>query len=118
MPTTTRLGRVGMVLRGAYSAATQYSKLDVVTYEGSAYAATQSTKGNAPTNTTYWQMLADATGARAAATAANSAASAANTAAGTANAAAAGIDAKINARLGGLSFAVGEDGGLDITYTT
>lgn len=117
MATITQLGRVGLVLKGEYSAATQYDHLDVVTHEGSAYVATQSTKGNAPPNATYWQALADASGAAAAATSANAAASTANTAAAAATEAAQTIDDKINARLGRLSFAVAEDGGLDIVYT-
>lgn len=118
MATTTKLGRVGLVLKGEYSASTQYEHLDVVTHNGSAYAAKQATKGNAPPNATYWQALADASGAAAAATAANNAATSANAAAAAANQAAQGIDAKINTRLGGLSFAANaEDGGLDIIYT-
>lgn len=117
MATTTKLGRVGLVLKGAYSAATQYEKLDVVTHNGSAYAAKRATKGNTPPNATYWQPLADASGAAAAAASANAAASSANTAATSANNAAQGIEAKINTRLGGLSFAVNaDDGGLDIIY--
>lgn len=52
-------------------------------------------------------------GANTAIEGANTAAGAANTAAAAANAAA----AVMVANLGGLSFAVGEDGGLDITYT-
>ena len=59
MSTTTNLGRVGLVLRGTYDAATTYSRMDVVTYQGSAYAATQATTGHAPTDAAYWQPMAD-----------------------------------------------------------
>ena len=54
---TVNLGRVGMVLRGEYNAVTQYRKLDVVTFEGSAYAAKRDTKGDLPTNKVYWQQI-------------------------------------------------------------
>ena len=44
--------------RGAYSASTSYVKDDVVTYNGSSYIALGNTTGNAPTNQTYWGLLA------------------------------------------------------------
>lgn len=56
---TQDLGKVAYLSKGAYSSSTQYEKNDVVTYEGSSYVSLQSTKGNAPTNTTYWQLLAN-----------------------------------------------------------
>jgi hypothetical protein len=46
---------------GAYSAGTTYAVGDVVTYNGLSYLARQSTTGNAPTNTTYWQLIYDDT---------------------------------------------------------
>ena len=36
---TVNLGRVGFVPRGAYNAATAYVKMDIVSYNGSNYAA-------------------------------------------------------------------------------
>ena len=56
---TQDLGKVAYLSKGAYSSSTQYEKNDVVTYEGSSYVSLQSTQGNAPTNTTYWQLLAN-----------------------------------------------------------
>lgn len=56
---TQDLGKVAYLSKGAYSSSTQYEKNDVVTYEGSSYVSLQSTRGNAPTNTTYWQLLAN-----------------------------------------------------------
>ena len=56
---TQDLGKVAYLSKGAYSSSTQYEKNDVVTYEGSSYVSLQSTKGNAPTNATYWQLIAE-----------------------------------------------------------
>ena len=44
--------------RGNFSASTAYVANDVVFFNGSSYIAKQSTTGNAPTNTTYWGLLA------------------------------------------------------------
>jgi hypothetical protein len=44
-----------------YDNATTYSTNDVVQYSGSIYRATQSTTGNLPTNTTYWEKIGDYT---------------------------------------------------------
>lgn len=44
---------------GPYSGATAYVLGDSVSYNGSSYVALQSTTGNLPTNTTYWQLLAE-----------------------------------------------------------
>ena len=54
----TDLGRVCPVPQGAYNAATPYSRLDIVTFEGSSYICKSSTTGNSPIDTTYWQILA------------------------------------------------------------
>jgi hypothetical protein len=43
---------------GVYSAATTYGVGDSVSYNNSSYVAILPTTGNAPTNTTYWQLLA------------------------------------------------------------
>lgn len=56
---TQILGKVGMVLKGEYNNATNYQKLDVVIYNGQSYVAKENTTGNLPTNTTYWQLLAE-----------------------------------------------------------
>ncbi len=52
----TDLGKVMVVPKGAYNANTTYEVLDLVTYNGSSYIALKSTKGNVPTNATYWQL--------------------------------------------------------------
>ena len=51
-------GRVLLMPKGDYNPATTYSMLDIVSYNGSSYIAKQSTTGNLPTNTTYWQLSA------------------------------------------------------------
>ena len=51
-------GRVLIMPKGEYDASTTYSMLDLVSYNGSSYVAKQSTTGNLPTNTTYWQLSA------------------------------------------------------------
>ena len=55
---TYNLGRIGLNFRDAYSASTAYSKLDVVTYNGSSYVAIAASTGKVPTNTSYWKKLA------------------------------------------------------------
>ena len=52
------LGTVAMTPKGEYDSSAYYEKLDIVTYNGSSYVAIQSTNGNLPTNTAYWQLLA------------------------------------------------------------
>lgn len=51
-------GRVLQIHKGAYDAATAYSPLDEVLYQGSTYVCKQNSTGNLPTNTTYWQLVA------------------------------------------------------------
>ena len=55
---TTNLGRVCIVPKGTWSNATAYTKLDVVTYQGSSYMAIQNNTNKQPTNTSYWLLLA------------------------------------------------------------
>jgi len=43
---------------GTYGAGTAYTTGDVVSYNGSSYVARQSTTGNTPGDTAYWQTLA------------------------------------------------------------
>lgn len=54
------LGKIAPVFQGGYNSTTQYERLDIVYYQGSSYVAKSSTKGNLPTNTTYWQIVAKA----------------------------------------------------------
>lgn len=51
-------GRVLTMPKGDYDASATYELLDMVFYEGSSYVAKQTTTGNLPTNTTYWQIVA------------------------------------------------------------
>ena len=59
---STSAGRVLMIPKGNYDAAETYTMLDVVSYQGKSYVAKQTTTGNAPTDTTYWQLMIDAQG--------------------------------------------------------
>lgn len=52
-------GRVLIIPKGTYDASATYHMLDLVVYDGSSYIAKQTTTGNLPTNTTYWQLLAN-----------------------------------------------------------
>ena len=58
-PITQVLGVVGMKTRGEYNSETTYEKLNVVTYNGSSYCAKTDTQGNLPTNTLYWDLIAE-----------------------------------------------------------
>lgn len=55
-------GKVLMIPKGEYDATATYTMLDVVSYQGKSYVAKQTTTGNAPTDTTYWQLMIDAQG--------------------------------------------------------
>lgn len=58
---TFNLGKFMLTPRGNYSAGTTYSRLDVVLYQGSSYVCkSDNTVNKIPTNTTYWQLLANA----------------------------------------------------------
>lgn len=50
-------GRVLLLFKGEYSALTTYTAMDAAFYNGSTYVAKQTTLGNVPTDTTYWQIL-------------------------------------------------------------
>ena len=52
------IGKIGFVVRGTYSAATAYTVLDVVYYNGSSYACKADCTDILPTNTQYWTLLA------------------------------------------------------------
>ena len=58
MSTKQALGKVTITPKGAYDGSTTYERLDTVTYNGSSYIALAETTGNLPTNTTYWELLA------------------------------------------------------------
>ena len=49
----------GVTPQGAYNSGTTYATGDSVSYNGASYVAIQATTGNLPTNTTYWQILAE-----------------------------------------------------------
>lgn len=49
----------GFNFLGEYSSATTYNTGDMVNYLGSSYVAIQGTTGNLPTDTTYWQVVAE-----------------------------------------------------------
>jgi alpha-tubulin suppressor-like RCC1 family protein len=55
---TLDLGKIKFVWKGTYSGATAYETDDVVGYNGSSYICVLASTGNLPTNTTYWNLLA------------------------------------------------------------
>ena len=50
-------GRVLLIPKGDYNSGTTYNVLDWVRYDNKAYVCKQTSIGNLPTNTTYWQLL-------------------------------------------------------------
>lgn len=54
-----RVGRVGIVPRGAYNATTTYEPLDLVEYNGGSYVNKSGCVSMDPTHTTYWQVSAE-----------------------------------------------------------
>ena len=58
----TTIGRIGQVWQGTYDASTAYVVDDVVEHGGGAYICKLASTGNAPTNTTYWDNMATASG--------------------------------------------------------
>lgn len=58
-PIINVLGTVAMKTRGEYDSETSYEKLNVVTYEGSSYCAKMATQGNLPTDTDFWDLIAE-----------------------------------------------------------
>lgn len=52
------LGRVSIIFKGEYNSTTNYEKLDIVSYNGSSYACLKDCVGIIPTDTTYWQLVA------------------------------------------------------------
>ena len=52
------LGKIGLNLRDDYSDNASYTRLDVVSYNGSSYVALDNCTGVAPTDTSKWMLLA------------------------------------------------------------
>jgi len=48
---TYTIGQIGLRLRGDYNSSVTYSKLDVVSYNGCSYIASDQSTGVLPTNT-------------------------------------------------------------------
>lgn len=55
----TSAGRILLIPKGNYDAATTYQPLDIVFYNNASYVCKATTLGNAPTNTTYWQIFSE-----------------------------------------------------------
>ena len=62
---------VNVTPKGVYNSGTTYNTGDIVSYENSSYIAMQTTTGNLPTNTTYWQLLASSSTSKLSTTARN-----------------------------------------------
>ena len=60
---TTILGKVGLTPKGAWAEGTTYERLDVVSNGGSSYMSLQDNNTAALTDTSKWQVLADASAA-------------------------------------------------------
>ncbi len=56
---SVNIGRVAMQPKGAYAAATSYSKLDIVRHDGKVWIALQSSTGQTPAEGNYWSLLCD-----------------------------------------------------------
>lgn len=56
--TNYNLGRVGLVVRGAYDSSAAYQKLDVVQYSGSSYVAKEDSTNVIPADVGCWSLLA------------------------------------------------------------
>ena len=53
----TNVGKVGIVMKGAYNSSNAYEVLDAVTYNSGLYIAKKDAPaGTTPTNTNYWQQ--------------------------------------------------------------
>ena len=52
------IGQIGLNFRGDYIPGTTYSKLDVVTYNGSSYVAIAASTNVTPDTSTHWKLLA------------------------------------------------------------
>jgi len=54
---TVNLGRIKPIWQGNYASETSYVVDDMVLYNNSAYICTAASQGNAPTNTSYWDLM-------------------------------------------------------------
>jgi hypothetical protein len=57
---TVNIGNIKFTWQGAYNASTAYAVDDIVSYNGSSYVCILASTGNLPTNTTYWNVMAEA----------------------------------------------------------
>lgn len=59
--TIQNLGRVGLVLKGAWDSATTYVPLDVVAYDGNSWVAKRNNTNVTPntTNSSDWQLISN-----------------------------------------------------------
>ena len=55
---TVNIGNIKFTWQGAYNSSTAYAIDDVVSYNGSSYVCILASTGNLPTNTTYWNVMA------------------------------------------------------------
>jgi len=53
------LGAIKFNWRGAYAGGTAYVVDDVVSYQGSSFVCILASTGNLPTDTTYWNVMAE-----------------------------------------------------------
>ena len=53
------LGRVSILFKGEYDPTISYEKLDIVSYNGSSYGCLEACVGIEPTDTSYWQLVAE-----------------------------------------------------------
>jgi hypothetical protein len=56
---TLDLGKIKFTWKAAYSGATAYEPDDVVSYNSNVYICKLASTGNAPTNTTYWDVMVE-----------------------------------------------------------
>ena len=56
---TVNLGAIKFNWQGAYAGGTAYVVDDVVSYNGSSYVCILASTGNLPTDTTYWNLMAE-----------------------------------------------------------
>ena len=55
---TVNIGNIKFTWQGAYNSSTAYAIDDIVSYNGSSYVCILASTGNLPTNTTYWNVMA------------------------------------------------------------
>jgi len=55
---TVNIGNIKFTWQGAYNGSTAYAVDDIVSYNGSSYVCILASTGNLPTDTTYWNVMA------------------------------------------------------------